>query len=150
MKIYFAGPLFTQSERVWNRALADRIGELDTDLDIFLPQQVTIDGKFNDPAKYGHLFRKLKKAIDDSDAMVAVLDGADSDSGTCWEVGYAFGKGVPIIGVRTDFRKNDDKGLNVMLRRSLSSYVFHMSFREDVELIAKEIVRKIAALRKKK
>jgi nucleoside 2-deoxyribosyltransferase len=32
------------------------------------------------------------------------MDGADPDSGTCWEVGYAYGSRKPIVLVRTDFR----------------------------------------------
>jgi len=148
MKIYFAGPLFTQNERVWNRRITARMQELDASLEIFMPQEVKIDGKFNDPKKYGKLFDVLRQSIDDSDAMVAVLDGPDADSGTAWEVGYACGKGKPVIGVRTDFRKNDDSGLNVMLRRCLAHYVFHMSFSEDPDLVAREIVRKIDLVRK--
>jgi nucleoside 2-deoxyribosyltransferase len=148
MKVYFAGPLFTQNERVWNRRIAMRMQELDVTLEIFMPQEVKIDGKYNDPKKYGKLFEILRSEIDDADVMVAVLDGPDADSGTAWEVGYACGKGKPVIGVRTDFRKNDDGGLNVMLRRCLAHYVFHMSFSEDPDLVAKEIVRKIDLVRK--
>ncbi len=37
------------------------------------------------------------------------MDGADPDSGTSWEVGYAFGK-KPIVLVRTDMRRNDGSG----------------------------------------
>jgi nucleoside 2-deoxyribosyltransferase len=32
------------------------------------------------------------------------MDGVDPDSGTAWEVGYAYGK-EPVILVRTDFRR---------------------------------------------
>src|SRR5215475_516791 len=41
-------------------------------------------------------------AIDRCDALVAVLDGADVDSGTAAEIGYAFARGKPIIGYRGD------------------------------------------------
>ena len=36
-------------------------------------------------------------------SVVAIMDGPDPDSGTSWEVGYAFGK-MPIVLVRTDIR----------------------------------------------
>ena len=36
--------------------------------------------------------------------MVAIMDGPDPDSGTCWEVGYAFGLKKWIVLVRTDIR----------------------------------------------
>jgi nucleoside 2-deoxyribosyltransferase len=44
------------------------------------------------------------KAIDACDALLAVLDGQDVDSGTAAEIGYAFARGKPIIGYRGDFR----------------------------------------------
>lgn len=48
------------------------------------------------------------------------MDGADPDSGTCWEVGYAYGK-KPIILVRTDLRRaanSGGSGYNPMLTES--------------------------------
>ena len=35
------------------------------------------------------LYDLLIEAIDRCDAVVAILDGAESDSGTCVEIGYA-------------------------------------------------------------
>ena len=54
------------------------------------------------------------EALDRCDAVVAILDGPDSDSGTCIEIGYARAKGKPVIGVRTDFRDGEVHGLNIM------------------------------------
>ena len=42
--------------------------------------------------------------IDWADGLVAIMDGPDPDSGTCWEVGYAYGTKKSIVLVRTDFR----------------------------------------------
>jgi len=42
--------------------------------------------------------------IDWADGLVAIMDGPAPDSGTAWEVGYAFGTKKPIVLVRTDFR----------------------------------------------
>ncbi len=41
-------------------------------------------------------------------AVFAVLDGADVDSGTAAEVGWAAALGRPIVGWRSDFRKGSD------------------------------------------
>jgi Nucleoside 2-deoxyribosyltransferase len=49
-----------------------------------------------------------KNAIDESDGIVAVLDGTDVDSGTAAEIGYGFAKGKPIFGYRGDFRLSAD------------------------------------------
>lgn len=38
------------------------------------------------------------------DAVLAVLDGPDVDSGTAAEIGYAAALGTPVVGLRTDIR----------------------------------------------
>ena len=49
-----------------------------------------------------YIFMKCVEGVDASDLVVAVLDGVDVDSGTAWEIGYAYAKGKPVIGLRTD------------------------------------------------
>jgi nucleoside 2-deoxyribosyltransferase len=44
------------------------------------------------------------KAIDACDALLAVLDGQEVDSGAAAEIGYAFARGKTILGYRGDFR----------------------------------------------
>lgn len=39
-----------------------------------------------------------------ADALLAVLDGPDVDSGTAAEIGWAAAKGIPVVGWRSDFR----------------------------------------------
>ncbi|WP_371802267.1 nucleoside 2-deoxyribosyltransferase [Candidatus Lokiarchaeum ossiferum] len=46
--------------------------------------------------------------IQDSDLIIAVLDGSDVDSGTAAEIGYAYGIGKKIYGYRGDFRNCGD------------------------------------------
>ena len=51
--------------------------------------------------------------------VVAVMDGADPDSGTAWEVGYAYGTKKPIMLIRTDLRRTGSSGdYNAMLTQS--------------------------------
>lgn len=58
-----------------------------------------------------------EKAILESDAIVAVLDGSDIDSGTASEIGYAAALGKTVIGYRSDFRKSgDNEGSTVNLQ----------------------------------
>ena len=66
--------------------------------DIFLPQE-------KEPGlDAAGIFATDIGGIDWADGLVAIMDGADPDSGTCWEVGYAYGNKKPIVLVRTDFR----------------------------------------------
>lgn len=96
MKLYFAGPLFTTPERTWN---AEVVGALRAaGHEIFLPQE-------QEPGKdAAGIFDVDVGGIDWADGLVAIMDGPDPDSGTCWEVGYAYGSKKPIVLVRTDFR----------------------------------------------
>ena len=43
--------------------------------------------------------------VDEADFLLAVLDGADADSGVALEVGYAYAKGKPMLGYRSDTRQ---------------------------------------------
>ncbi len=51
------------------------------------------------------IFATDVRGIDWADALVAIMDGSDPDSGTAWECGYAYGK-KPIVLVRTDLRSH--------------------------------------------
>ena len=56
-------------------------------------------------------------AIDACDAVFAVLDGADVDSGTAAEIGYAAARRKPILGYRGDLRLSaDNEGALVNLQ----------------------------------
>ena len=112
MRLYFAGPLFTAAERDWNTALAAALREAKHE--VFLPQE-------QEPGKdAAGIFSTDVGGIDWADCLVAIMDGADPDSGTCWEVGYAYGK-KPIVLVRTDMRReagSGGAGYNPMLTES--------------------------------
>lgn len=54
--------------------------------------------------------------IDAAAAVLAVLDGADVDSGTAAEIGYASVR-IPVVGLRTDMRPaGDNEGATVNLQ----------------------------------
>jgi nucleoside 2-deoxyribosyltransferase len=51
------------------------------------------------------------------DAVLAILDGPDVDSGTAAEVGFAAALGKPAVGLRLDFRPSgDNEGTTVNLQ----------------------------------
>lgn len=142
MRIYFAASLFTPSERCWNQTLVNAMCEMMPGLDVILPQDFET-GKAHDDKAYGILFRQCVAGVDAADVVVAIIDGAEVDSGTAWEMGYAYARGKPVIGVRTDFRPGAEHGVNIMLSRSCSHLVREFSFQEDVKLLAKDIVRRL-------
>jgi nucleoside 2-deoxyribosyltransferase len=108
MKVYFAGPLFTGAERSWNAEVAEALRAAGHE--VFLPQE-------KEPGMdAAGIFATDVSGLDWADGVVAIMDGADPDSGTAWEVGYSFRK-KPIVLVRTDNRTLGDRTVdyNLML-----------------------------------
>jgi nucleoside 2-deoxyribosyltransferase len=139
MKIYLAGPLFSSAERAWNKQLEQLLVKLGHE--VFLPQEK-------------ELSQRTAKAILEADlaglnwaeVIVAIMDGPDPDSGTCWECGYAYGK-KPVILLRTDFRASGDPQLgpyNAMLVAS-ADFHFHLPF-ATVQQTAQTLAAALAQL----
>lgn len=97
MRIYLAGPLFTTAEQDFNRQLAAEL--LKYNHEVFLPQAKEPREKTKQA-----IFAVDVEGIDWCDVVVGNMDGPDPDSGTCWEVGYAYAKSKAILLYRTDFR----------------------------------------------
>jgi len=112
MKIYMAGPLFSTAELVFNTELASVLRGRGHD--VFLPQEH--EQRKDMPAT---IFESDLKGLDWADVVVACLDGPDPDSGTCWELGYAYGKNKPSVVYRTDFRLFEGSDpINLMMSES--------------------------------
>ena len=107
--VYISGPLFTPSEREYLEqidSLCQKIG-----LSTYLPHRdVGFGPAREEQAK--HYFDQDLWMLQNSHCVVAVINGADIDSGTAWEVGYGFSSDKYIIGIREDIR---DSEINPML-----------------------------------
>ncbi|MCX9082008.1 MAG: nucleoside 2-deoxyribosyltransferase [Candidatus Methanoperedens sp.] len=115
--VYLAAPLFREAECDFNRKLRNEL--ISAGFDVFLPQEDSNNIKDNKD-RQTIIFNKNLKGIENSDILVAVLDGADVDSGTAWEIGFAFAKGKSVLGLRTDFRTLGREGtVNLMIERSV-------------------------------
>jgi nucleoside 2-deoxyribosyltransferase len=139
MKIYLAGPLgFSEAGRSFYQrevvGKVERLGHVALDPwsedDILgIDPNLGAEIKATQDLPYGpgkrdawqalnvRIGAKNRALIDACDLVFAVLDGADVDSGTAAEVGYAFAKGKPILGYRGDFRLSaDNEGATVNLQ----------------------------------
>jgi len=115
MRVYLAGPLFTLAERRFMASLRDLAGELPGvepvwPGDLFPAEELASLGE----AAKQHIFQGCVDALDGCDLVVAVLDGPAVDDGTAWEVGYAYARGLPAWGLRTDFRNAGDTGQSLV------------------------------------
>jgi len=140
MNVYFAGPLFTLAERRFNEELCAEMQRLRPSLDFFFPQ--ACDKEFQGLPDFAQrVYRTLMEALDRCDAVVAILDGPDADSGTCIEMAYARAKGKPVIGVRTDFRDGEVHGLNIMAAGICTSLIRLPSTCSSIGEIAERMVK---------
>jgi nucleoside 2-deoxyribosyltransferase len=134
MLIYFAGPLFSEAERVFNLRVTERLER--ADYKVFLPQR---DGVERDQPPYDRMtaderrramFELDKRKIFESDVFLFVLDGRVPDEGACVELGLAHahkelrGTRKLLAGLQTDSRAAFvGSKLNPMLRVPLERVV---------------------------
>lgn len=103
-KIYVAGPLFNTHERMYLDQIAAALEQ--AGYETFLPHRdAGILGDLSDIRERERLFRSDMQALDDCQIVAALLTGADQDSGTCGELGYAYAKGKPCFGISDDVRR---------------------------------------------
>jgi nucleoside 2-deoxyribosyltransferase len=100
MKLYIAAPLFTEAERAFNMVLAQAL-EADGH-EVYLPQRDTSNAEGAE--RTTAIFRSNLAVLTGADAIVAVCDGPQVDDGTAWEIGYGYGRNIPVYGLRTDTR----------------------------------------------
>ncbi len=148
LTLYFAAPLFTQAERIWNRQLAAALQRAIPRCEVVLPQLRAAKFLRKRKPDLHRIVDDCIEGIQRADLVVAILDGSDADSGTCWECGYAYALGKPIVGVRTDLRASEDEGVNAMLRRTCTGFVKHPATAESLTKLAAKIAAQVTQIRK--
>ena len=130
MLIYFAGPLFSQAERVFNAYLTTKLENLG--FQVFLPQRDGIEltealfNELSDQELSKKIFNIDRNQILKADIFLMTLDGRGQDEGTCVELGiahenkYNHNREKLLIGFLTDMRVFAEKfRLNAMLTGAL-------------------------------
>jgi len=102
-KVYVAGPLFNTHERAYLEQITAALEG--AGYETFLPHRdAGLIGDLNDIQERQRLFSSDMQALETCDLVVALLTGADHDSGTCGELGYAYARGKPCYGITDDLR----------------------------------------------
>lgn len=105
MKIYFANGLFSKADFNYNELLAKKIRNLSDNIEIYVPQE---NGEINDKQSYADskmIAQADTEKLLESNLVVAVLDGITIDAGVASEIGVAYARNIPIIGLYTDSRQ---------------------------------------------
>jgi nucleoside 2-deoxyribosyltransferase len=120
-RIYLASPLgFAESTRDFMRILESKIA--DCGFSVVNPWRLGDPKQFETAATIKSAEKRKRalhsvnmevaarneNAIRRCDAVLAVLDGVDVDSGTASEVGFAYALGKRIFGYRSDFRRTGE------------------------------------------
>jgi nucleoside 2-deoxyribosyltransferase len=110
--IYVAGPLFTAAERAFLEELAGAVEA--AGFQTYLPHR---DGGLApaDKRNTRALYDADIRALGACQAIVAVLNGTDVDSGTAFEIGYGVARGLPVLGLYDDVRVHGPHDFNVMI-----------------------------------
>jgi nucleoside 2-deoxyribosyltransferase len=100
-RLYIAGPLFNSHERGYLEQIAHALER--AGYSTFLPHRDA--GVMTSEMQRGPIFQADLDALNDCAGVVALLSGADHDSGTSAELGYMFALGKPCFGISDDVRR---------------------------------------------
>jgi nucleoside 2-deoxyribosyltransferase len=119
-RVYWAAPLFNESERRYNAECVEYLESCG--YEVFLPQrEVGSDGAIAD------IVEKDLQGVHDSDYVIAVLNGPCPDAGTVFEMGYALALGKKVYAIHDD-------------RRFYFNYMFYpVEIRKDIGEVEKHI-----------
>jgi nucleoside 2-deoxyribosyltransferase len=101
--VYVAGPLFNSHERWYLEKIAAALEA--AGFDTYLPHRDAGILDLSQPGERERIFQADIDALDACDFCVALLTGADHDSGTSMEIGYLYAQGKPCFGITDDVRR---------------------------------------------
>lgn len=134
-KVYIAGKLWAEHEKEQLEAidaLCKRLG-----LETFLPHRDV--GFAYSIADAPRIFKgDITNGFKDVSLVIASLDGLHVGAGTAWELGYAYAKGIPAIGIKTD--ESPEDGFEYLSSILIASRPIVRSL-EELEKKIKEVLK---------
>ncbi|GGP12114.1 nucleoside 2-deoxyribosyltransferase [Oceanobacillus neutriphilus] len=124
MKGYLANGLFSMGDRYVNEQLAKAIREAVPEIDLYVPQE---NAAINDKTAYANseiIAEADLSKLEESDILIAVLDGVEVDSGVAAEIGAFSMLNRPIVGVFTDTRqqgRDNQKKIDALVEDGLEN-----------------------------
>ena len=137
-RVYFAGPLFNQSEKDFNLKLVQVLEEYG--YQVFLPQRDGIEAALLEGKSEQELIEMIF-SLDESEVLKADiifmnLDGRVPDEGACVELGIAYASGKRCYGFKTDTRSVE---LGMDLNPMISGCMTHLFKNYDGDALIQEI-----------
>ena len=96
--IYIAGPFFTDKERTFLKIVIESVKEMFPNEELFIPMEhFILNGENLSNNEWAEaVFKMDVEALNKCDQVIAAYLGLRSDTGTAWEIGYAYAKGIPV------------------------------------------------------
>lgn len=96
--IYIAGPFFTDKERTFLKIVIESVKKMFPDEELFIPMEHFIpNGENLSNNEWAEaVFKMDVEALNKCDHIIAAYLGLRSDTGTAWEIGYAYAKGISV------------------------------------------------------
>ena len=96
--IYIAGPFFTDKERAFLKIFIESAKEVFPNEEFFIPMEHFIpNGENLSNNEWAEaVFKMDVEALNKCNRVIAAYSGLYSDTGTAWEIGYAYAKGIPV------------------------------------------------------
>ncbi|MGE7665660.1 nucleoside 2-deoxyribosyltransferase [Ureibacillus composti] len=105
MKAYLANGLFSIGDRLVNELLAKKIRAAIPGIDLYVPQE---NAEINDKQSFADslaIANADMEKLEESDVLIAVLDGVEVDSGVAAEIGAFSTFNRPIVALFSDVRQ---------------------------------------------
>lgn len=118
MKAYLANGLFSLGDRYVNEQLAKAIRQAIPGITLYVPQE---NDAINDKTAYADstsIAEADLSMLQQSDVLIAVLDGVEIDSGVAAEIGAFSMLNRPIVGLFTDVRqqgRDNEKKIHALI-----------------------------------
>lgn len=118
MKAYLANGLFGMGDRLLNTLIAKELRKEIKGVELYVPQE---NDAINDKSAYADSITIAGADMDkleESDILIAVIDGVEIDSGVAAEIGAFYMTGKPIFALYTDVRqqgRDNDKKIKALI-----------------------------------
>lgn len=119
MKAYLANGLFSIGDRLVNEMIAEKVRKEIDGIELYLPQE---NAAINDKSAFADAVAIAGADMDkleESDFLIAVIDGVEVDSGVAAEIGAFYTTGRPIFALYSDVRqqgRDNDKKIGALIK----------------------------------
>lgn len=129
MRIYIAGPFSHPEERESLQHMIELVKKRYPDVNFYIPMEYKVPGDFQKLDGTWNLAnhewaKKVYESdihhLDSANMVIALYVGHYCSSGTVWEIGYAKGKGIPVIAYIPEWVKGD---MSLMVMNGFNKYI---------------------------